>query len=33
MAQLQAGMTEQEAFDLVKEHNKDPFHLEHATTV
>jgi len=26
-------MTREEAFELVKEYNKDPFHLEHAETV
>lgn len=33
MAQLNAGMTREAAFDLLSEHNKDPFHIEHAETV
>lgn len=33
MAQLNAGMAREAAFDLLSEHNKDPFHIEHAETV
>ena len=33
MAALSAGMTREEAFDLLKEHNKDSFHIEHGETV
>lgn len=33
MATLEAGMTRDEAFALLQEHNKDPFHIEHAETV
>ena len=33
MAQINAGMTREAAFDLLCEHNKDPFHIEHAETV
>ena len=33
MAQLNAGMTREAAFALLSEHNKDPFHIEHAETV
>ena len=30
---LSAGMTRDAAFALLSEHNKDPFHIEHAETV
>ena len=33
MAKLEAGMTRDEALELLKEHNKDPFHIEHGETV
>ena len=33
MAQLNAGMSREAAFALLSEHNKDPFHIEHAETV
>jgi len=33
MAKLQAGLTRDEAFDLLKKHNKDGFHIEHGETV
>lgn len=33
MAELAAGMTRDEAFALLAEHNKDAFHLEHGQTV
>ena len=33
MAKLEAGMTRDEAFALLKEHNTDPFHIEHGETV
>ena len=33
MAQLDAGMTRDEAFVLLQEHNKEPFHIEHGETV
>ena len=33
MTALEAGMTRDEAFALLQEHNKDPFHIEHAETV
>ncbi len=33
MANLEAGLTREEAFALLQEHNKDPFHIEHAETV
>ena len=33
MANLEAGMTRDEAFALLKEHNKNPFHIEHGETV
>lgn len=33
MSTLDAGMTEQAAFDLLCKHNKDPFHLDHGKTV
>ena len=33
MSTLEAGMTRDEAFALLQEHNKDPFHIEHAETV
>lgn len=33
MADLKAGMTRDEALDLLKAHNKDEFHLEHGETV
>jgi len=33
MAQLNAGMTREAAFALLSEHNKDPFHIEHAEMV
>lgn len=33
MAKLDAGMTRETAFDLLQEHNKDAFHIEHGETV
>ena len=30
MATLEAGMTREDAFALLTEHNKEPFHIEHA---
>ncbi|MCH4220830.1 MAG: HD family phosphohydrolase [Eggerthellaceae bacterium] len=33
MAHLDAGMTRDQAFDLLKAHNKDAFHIEHGETV
>ena len=33
MAALDAGMTREDAFALLNEHNKDPFHIEHGETV
>ena len=33
MATLEAGLTRDQAFELLNEHNKDPFHIEHAETV
>ena len=33
MAKLEAGMTREQAFALLQEHNKDPFHIEHGETV
>lgn len=33
MTKLQAGLTRDEAFDLLKKHNKDEFHIEHGETV
>ncbi len=33
MTLLSAGMTRDEAFALLGEHNKDPFHIEHGETV
>lgn len=33
MATLSAGMNRDEAFSLLAEHNKDPFHIEHGETV
>lgn len=33
MTALEAGMTRDEAFALLQEHNKDLFHIEHAETV
>ena len=33
MATLEAGLTRDEAFALLQEHNKDLFHIEHAETV
>lgn len=33
MATMNAGITRDAAFDLLKEHNKDPFHIEHGETV
>ena len=33
MAKLDAGMTREAAFDLLQEHNKDAFHIEHGETV
>lgn len=33
MAKLDAGMTREEAFALLQEHNKDAFHIEHGETV
>lgn len=33
MANLDAGITRDEAFALLQEHNKEPFHIEHGETV
>ena len=33
MAQLDAGLTREAAFNLLSEHNHDPFHIEHGETV
>ena len=33
MSTLEAGMTRDEAFALLQEHNKDPFHITHGETV
>ena len=33
MATLEAGITRDAAFELLKEHNKDPFHIDHGETV
>ena len=33
MAKLEAGIAREDAFALLQEHNKDPFHIEHAETV
>lgn len=33
MTKLEAGMTREEAFALLTDHNKDPFHIEHGETV
>lgn len=33
MSNLTAGMTRDDAFNLLSAHNKDPFHIEHAETV
>jgi len=33
MTTLSAGMTRDEAFELLAAHNKDPFHIEHGETV
>ena len=33
MAKLDAGMTREATFDLLQEHNKDAFHIEHGETV
>lgn len=33
MAELNAGITREDALVLLKEHNKDPFHIEHGETV
>jgi len=33
MAKLEAGIAREDAFALLAEHNKDPFHIEHAETV
>lgn len=33
MSALSAGMTREEAFELLAAHNKDPFHIEHGETV
>ena len=33
MTKLEAGMTREEAFALLADHNKDPFHIEHGETV
>ena len=33
MAKLEAGMTREEAFALLSEHNKEAFHIEHGETV
>ena len=30
MAKLEAGITREDAFTLLSEHNKEPFHIEHA---
>ena len=32
MTKLEAGMTREEAFALLADHNKDPFHIEHGET-
>lgn len=33
MAKLETGITREDAFALLNEHNKDPFHIEHALAV
>ena len=33
MATLDAGITREAAFDLLKAHNQDAFHIEHGETV
>lgn len=33
MAKLDAGMTRERAFHLLRQHNQEPFHIEHAETV
>ncbi|MEG0217309.1 MAG: HD family phosphohydrolase [Raoultibacter sp.] len=33
MATLEAGLTREEAYALLAQHNKDPFHMEHGETV
>lgn len=33
MSALSAGMTREDAFELLAAHNKDPFHIEHGETV
>ena len=33
MAKLEAGITREDAFALLSEHNKEPFHIEHAVSV
>ena len=33
MSALQSSLTRQQAFDLLKQYNKDPFHLQHGLTV
>lgn len=33
MTKLESGVTREEAFTLLSEHNKDPFHIEHGETV
>ena len=33
MTKFEAGMTREEAFALLTDHNKDPFHIEHGETV
>ncbi len=33
MAKLEAGITREDAFALLEQHNKEPFHIEHATTL
>ena len=33
MSTLSAGLTREQAFDLLNERNKDPFHIEHGQTV
>ena len=33
MATLEAGISREDAFALLSEHNKDPFHIEHALAV
>ena len=33
MTAFEAGLTRDQAFELLNEHNKDPFHIEHGETV